>query len=256
MLKKAIKFYLHFAVILKMSQSQPHMPTLFIFYRESNAMLYSTHVQNIFHNCHESLRIRHMKKRHTHTLTHSEYRRVCNVHASTQLWYRYWKMWKYCDRYIRLCSLQCSSHPSLFLFKMQMKIIYFVELVFVYQCADSFTVGMYSMSSLSVLLIKCHQIKHILVNVKWFRVPFSAHTSHILHHIYTLWHVEVDFLAATESSKWEIILTSYTSSKMIYQMAVIFDPKLLQHFAVHGFSRSFHFLFNVGIEMYKLPRYF
>lgn len=93
-------------------------------------------------------------------------------------------MWKYCDRYIRLCSLQCSSHPSLFLFKMQMKIIYFVELVFVYQCADSFTVGMYSTSSLSVLLIKCHQIKHILVNVKWFRVPFSAHTSHILHHIY------------------------------------------------------------------------
>lgn len=53
-LKKAIKFYLHFAVILKMSQSQCRIcHSRFIFYRkraresESQMRWYGTHVQNI-----------------------------------------------------------------------------------------------------------------------------------------------------------------------------------------------------------------
>lgn len=53
-LKKAIKFYLHFAVILKMSQSQlPHMPTSFIFHALKTTPPYSTCAKCILHNCNE-----------------------------------------------------------------------------------------------------------------------------------------------------------------------------------------------------------
>lgn len=107
-LKKAIKFYLHFAVILKMSQSQCRIcHSRFIFYRnwararewESNAM--------VWHTCAKYFPIIAMNHC-AHQATRQK--RTFHVQLQAQMWCRYWNI--VISRH-NLCIAYCSLSLSI-----------------------------------------------------------------------------------------------------------------------------------------------